>query len=75
MDRSMQLRHLEKAERHIAEGMRHIAEQELRIEELARHGADLTEARKLLDNFYAMQTQHIAHRDRIRNALEHSEVR
>jgi hypothetical protein len=63
MDRAMQLRHLEEAERHIAQGERHIAEEEERIADLARLGADLTEARKLLNLFYDTQAQHIQHRD------------
>ena len=66
----MELRHLEQAERHIAEGVRLIAEQEERIADLARLGADTTEAKKLLDNFYAIQIQHIQHRDRIVKELE-----
>jgi hypothetical protein len=70
MDRAMQLHHLEEAERHIAQGKRHIEEQEDRIADLARLGADLTEARKLLNLFYATQAQHIQHRDRILKELE-----
>ena len=70
MDRAMQLRHLEEAERHIAEGDRHIAEQEQRVADLARYGQNTTEARKLLDNVYAVQAQHIQHRDRILKVLE-----
>lgn len=70
MDRLMQFRHLEEAERHVAEGQRHIAEQEERIADLAREGHDTTGARKLLDNFYATQMMHIQHRDRIRKELE-----
>ena len=61
----MLLRHLEQAERHVALGKRHIADQEQRVADLARSGHDTTEARKLLDNFYATQVQHIQHRDRI----------
>jgi hypothetical protein len=64
-ERSMQLRHLAEAERHIVQGQRHIAEQEERIARLARLGANTTEARKLLDNFYSVEAQHIQHRDRI----------
>ncbi|WP_265441189.1 hypothetical protein [Bradyrhizobium sp. SEMIA] len=66
----MQQRHLEQAERHIAQGKRHIDEQEERIAALARIGADTTEARKLLNNFYATQAQHIEHRARILRELE-----
>ena len=61
--------HLEEAERYVAQGERHIEEQELRISELAGLGQDTTEARKLLDNFYASQVQHIQHRDRLRRDL------
>jgi isochorismate hydrolase len=71
MDRSMQLRHLEEAERHVAQGVRHITEQEVRIADLAREGHDTKEARKLLDNFYGTQALHIQHRDRIQKELEH----
>lgn len=70
MDRAMELRHLEQADRHIANGKRLVAEQEERVADLARHGHDTTEARKLLDNFYASQVQHIQHRDRILKELE-----
>jgi hypothetical protein len=66
----VQRRHLEEAERHVAQGERHIAEQEERIGDLARHGHDTTEARRLLNNFYASQVQHIQHRDRLRKELE-----
>ncbi|MBU6464615.1 MAG: hypothetical protein KGK01_06660 [Bradyrhizobium sp.] len=65
----MQIRHLEQAERNVAEGERHIAEQEERVVQLARGGHNVTEARKLLDNFYASQALHIQHRDRIRKEL------
>ncbi|MBO4222009.1 hypothetical protein GRB70_06180 [Bradyrhizobium neotropicale] len=66
----MQLRHLEQAERHITQGERHIAEQEELIEDLARHGHDLAEAKKLLENFYSCQVLHVQHRDRILKELE-----
>jgi len=66
----MQLRHLEEAERHVSQGERHIAEQEERIAVLARLGADMTEARTLLNNFNATLAQHIQHRDRILKELE-----
>lgn len=69
MDRAMELRHLEEAERHVAQGGRHIAEQEDRVADLARLGAD-TVARQLLSNFYAAQILHLQHRDRILKELE-----
>jgi hypothetical protein len=69
MDRVMLKRHLEEAEAHVANGERHIAEQEERIERLTYLGADTTEARKLLDNFYTSQAQHIQGRDRLLKEL------
>jgi hypothetical protein len=70
MDREMQLRLLEEAERQIVEGERHIAEQELIVVELDRDGHDVTEARRLLKNFYATQNLYIEHRNRIARELE-----
>ncbi|AJA61508.1 hypothetical protein ACM43_24630 [Bradyrhizobium sp. CCBAU 45321] len=70
MDRAMQLRHLEQAERHVAQGERNIAKQEERIADLARRGANTTEAQKLLNTFFAIQMQHIQHRNRILTELE-----
>ncbi|GGI30686.1 hypothetical protein GCM10010987_60680 [Bradyrhizobium guangdongense] len=69
MDREMLQRHLEEADRHVAQGERHIAEQEIRIANLARLGRDTIEARKLLDNFYVSQVQHVQHRDRLSEQL------
>jgi type II secretory pathway predicted ATPase ExeA len=66
MDRATHLQHLEQAERHVAQGEKHIAAQELIVSDLARLGHDTTEARKLLENFYTSQVQHIEHRDRLR---------
>jgi hypothetical protein len=68
-DRAMHLRHLAEAEQHVAQGKRHIAEQEDRLAELKRRGYDTTTARELLDNFYALQEQHVQHRDRILKVL------
>jgi hypothetical protein len=75
MDRGMELRHLEQAERHIAQGERHIAEQEERIAKLASLGVDTTEAQKLLNNFFANQIEHIRHRNRIHEQLEQEAAR
>jgi predicted XRE-type DNA-binding protein len=69
MERAMRIQHLEQAERHIAQVARHIAIQELIVSDMARLGHDTTEARKLLENFYAFQAQHIQHRDRLRLEL------
>jgi isochorismate hydrolase len=69
MERAMRIQHLEQAERHIAQVARHIATQELIVADMARLGHDTTEARKLLENFYASQVQQIQHRDRLRQEL------
>jgi hypothetical protein len=69
MDQETGLQRLQQAERHVAQGERHIAGQEERIAQLARRGADTTEAQRLLNNFFALQIQHIQHRDRIRKEL------
>jgi hypothetical protein len=70
MDRAMLQKHLEEAERHVALGERHIAEQEHIVAHFASLGYDTIEARKLLENFYASQTQHLQHRSRILRDLE-----
>lgn len=66
----MQLRHLEEAERHIAQGIRHIAEQEQRIAGFDSHGHDMSAEWELLNTFYTTQAQHIQHRDRILRELK-----
>ena len=66
----MELHDLREAERHVVEGERHIAEQEARLAEIDRDGHDTTQARRLLDNFRAVQTQHVAHRDFILKRLQ-----
>jgi hypothetical protein len=70
MDPEMELRHLEQAERHIAQGERHIEEQEQRIASLASVRADTSEAQRLLNNLFATQMLHIAHRERLLRELE-----
>jgi hypothetical protein len=70
MDRATLREQLAQTERHVAHGARHIADQEQIATDLARLGHDTTEARKLLDNFYTTQVQHIQHRNRIRKELE-----
>jgi hypothetical protein len=70
MDRAMQLRHLEQAERHLAEGIRHIADQEQLIAKLDRGGQDTTAAQRLLENFHSTQALHTAQRHHILKELE-----
>lgn len=70
MNRAMQLKHLEEAERHVAEGERHIVEQEQRVATMDRNGHDARQARDLLDTLRAAQVQFVAHRDFILKELE-----
>jgi hypothetical protein len=70
MDRGMQLRHLEQAERQVVEGERLVFDQEQRVVALDLEGHDTAEARKLLRTFRASREEHIAHRDMIRSELE-----
>ncbi|MCA1419471.1 hypothetical protein [Bradyrhizobium sp. BRP23] len=69
MDRSMHLRHLEEAERHVLLGVRNISDQEQRIEDLELHGRDATLARSLLETYLCTQTLFVAHRNEILKAL------
>ena len=69
-DPGMRVRLLEQAERHVAQGERHIAEQEERLAIFARMGVETTTAQRLLNNFFATQMMHIAHRDRLAKKLE-----
>jgi hypothetical protein len=65
----MRLSHLKQAEQHVAEGERHIAEQEARVAELLKRGHKTATAQQLLHNFYALQAEHIQHRDRLLKEL------
>ena len=68
MDRSIQFRRLEEAERHVAEGAEHINKQEALVASLDRDGHDTTEANKLLANFRASSPAW-EHRNRILKEL------
>jgi hypothetical protein len=70
MDRTMQLRRLDEAERHIAHGAHNIIGEEKRIAKMDRDGQDTTHARSLLVVFKNLHQQHVEHRDRIVRALE-----
>jgi hypothetical protein len=69
MHRDQILRHLEAAERHVAQGEGVIKGQRDRIAELTRDGHDPSAATDLLRTFEATQALHIAGRDRIRADL------
>jgi hypothetical protein len=69
MDRVMELRHLQEAERHVAQGERIVAGQELRLADMERAGHDLGLAIRMLAIFRAIQFEHVAHRDRILHEL------
>jgi hypothetical protein len=70
MDRTMQLRRLEEAERHIAHGAHNILGEEKRIAKMNHDGQDTAHARSLLVVFKNLNQQHVEHRDRILRALE-----
>ena len=69
MDRLMNLRHLQLAERHVLRGSQNIFAQEQHIEALECRGWDATLARAVLQTFVITQTQFVAHRDQILEAL------
>lgn len=69
MDRSMQLRHLAQAERHIDIGNKCIAQQEERVASLELYWRDAALSRAVLDSFRALQEMHIAHRELILKEL------
>ena len=70
MDRVMQIRNFEEAERHVVDGARRIARQERLIAQLDRHGHNTFEARRLLKNFRTSQKLHLEHRSRIVKQLK-----
>ena len=65
----MQLRHLEEAERHIAQGEQLIADQQAGIAVLDRGGHATEEAGNLVATFLETQAHHISHRDVILKEL------
>jgi hypothetical protein len=70
MDRTMHLRRLEEAERHVAHGAHNIIDEEKRIAKMDHDGQDTAYARSLLVVFKSLHQQHVEHRDRIVRALE-----
>ena len=69
MDRQIIADHLVQAERHVSEAQAHIKRQRELVAELERDGHDTGEARRLLDNFIALEAAHVADRDRLRGEL------
>ena len=65
MDRETLQRHLELAEKQIAEGQLHVDNQTRIVAELERDGHDVTEARRMLALFEQTQRMHVEDRDRI----------
>ncbi|AZO12913.1 hypothetical protein EN817_11335 [Mesorhizobium sp. M3A.F.Ca.ET.174.01.1.1] len=59
---------LEMAQRHVREGEERIARQRDLIERLAEHGHPTDEAVKMLQEFQAIQLEHITHLERLRNS-------
>ena len=70
----MELRHLEMADRHLAENAERIAKQEEMVAGLDRDGHDTTEANRLLGLLRDLQEQGIAHRRLILQALSEPDV-
>ena len=62
MSREMELRHLEIANRHIAEGQHRIDEQKARIAGLKRRGRDTAASNELLQVFEETLEQMMRHR-------------
>ena len=69
MDRTVLLRHLVEAERHLAEYKQVVARQRHVIDTIARGGHDTAEASALLREFQGIQATHVADRDRLRVEL------
>ena len=72
MDRSIQLQHLEQAERHLLLGEQNVSDQERRVENLRQHGHDTTLACAVLETFVCTQNQFVAHHNQIIRELEYS---
>jgi hypothetical protein len=73
MDRAILLRHLEQAERHIADGQRQIARQREIVAEFEGRGVDSNHARSSLALFEEMQALHVASRDRVVEMLQNAD--
>lgn len=71
--RDMELRHLEMADRHLAEGAERIGRQEEMVATLDRGGHDTKEAVKLLELLRGVQEQGVVHRQSILQALNEPE--
>ena len=69
MSQEMELRHLELANRHIAEGQQRIAAQKARIAGLERDGRDTTASNELLESFEETLELMMRHRDLILREL------
>ena len=69
MDRTVLLRRLGEAERHLAAYEHVVARQRHVIDTIARGGHDTAEAAALLREFQGIQATHVADRDRLRVEL------
>lgn len=70
MERDALEQRLAEAEECVALGVYHIANQRVLIAKLELGGHDTAEAIALLKLFDALQVEHVAHRDRLRDELE-----
>jgi uncharacterized protein YhaN len=62
MDHALLAKHLEEAERQVAQGKDHIAKQQAIIADLERDGHDTRQARTLLETLLESQALHEQHR-------------
>jgi Mg2+ and Co2+ transporter CorA len=69
MDRTVLLRRLAEAEKHLAAYEHVLARQRHVIDTIARSGHDTAEASALLREFQGIQAMHVADRDRLRVEL------
>jgi hypothetical protein len=69
MDRKMILDHLAMVRRHVARGEQIVAHQREIIARLERGGCDTSDAKRLLLQFEEVQSQHVAHRERLEKML------
>jgi hypothetical protein len=69
MNRGLVIKHLQQAERHVAEGKQRIERQRELVAKLTAQGHDTSSAIDLLTVFEQTQAMHIAGRDRIHAEL------
>jgi hypothetical protein len=69
MERTTLEQHLAQTERQGQLGAQHLRRQQALVERQEHRGRDATQARELLRIFQELQVEHVAHRERLLNAL------